>query len=1754
MDPLCDSRVYNDVALSPDNAFGMRLAPCCLDMRECDTDGGQVIRDTAVASPGSGRRCVALGLLGFALGLLPAASWGEPETESRGRTGTRIGASASADLIDTLTLRFPALQPRMERPAAFEETTWMRGGRPVSGLAARRAASADGPADEGGALGVVFPRRASDPIAAEGEGVRVVLRPRGAAAAPAEVVDGKLVYVGLYEETDALHIVGDGWTEEYLHLRNEDAPRRFEYELMDLRGATSVRLENGEIQIFDDNGRGLVIAAPVVADASGRRSATAARWELSGTADRGQWRLMLHLDSTGLDYPLLLDPSFATGSMNTARYDGIGVLLHTGRVLVVEGWPPTQTTAELYDPATGTWTYTSPLVGLGLGRSAHAAVMLRDGRVLVIGGATMAGETSECLLYDPLTDVWSLTGPLPSGRQHHTATLLDDGRVLVAGGANTSATPHPDAWLYDPGAGTWSATGSMTMPRMRHGAALLQDGRVLVSGGATTGPADTTTAEIYDPGTGLWTPTGSMGYARTLFAVTRLPDGRVLAAGDLGTLLTEVYDPGTGLWTPTGNLAQARRYPSATLLPSGKVLLAGGYDSVHLTTTEVYDPATGQWTAGPPLQSARRRHAATMLPDGRVLVSGGQNPATLATAELVDVDAPSWATGNSMSTGRTEHTLTLLRDGEVLAAGGVASTTAEVRDLAGNWSTTGNTLAWERWQHTATLLNSGRVLLAGSQHSAAAGKTAEVYDPPTRTFALVGDMGVDRNGHTATLLPCGEVLVVGGHDSLSVAHISAERYNPLTGLWRPTGSLNKARWRHTATLLPDGRVLVTGGSDGAPLDSVEVYDPVAETWIELTNKMLAPRVHHTATLLPHGRVLLTGGQGAADSAEVFDPTTETFAASAAGPAIDRDEGFSATLLPNGRVLVVGGNSAPVTPETYDPALDSWIPMPATAFSHSGHGALVLLDGRVLVVGGGGGDTEIFDVGRGEQGWRPILLGATNPLVLGTPLAVTGSGFQGLSEGSTGLGYMQSASNYPLVQVHRLDNDAMEWLPLDRNKGWSVGTFDSLAVGRPHPGPARVTVFAAGMPSNARVVQLECPPPTITSSPTAQSICVGDSTTLDVVGSGECVTWQWRKGAGALSEAAPFSGTRTATLSITNASLGDAGLYDAVAESACSSSTSVSAQAALAVDAALSSVSAAPAGPHSLCTTCTGATVTESHTAGGAVTHQWGYRTATLGAIIDLPGRTGPSYELNGADFPGVGSYLLVVRTTPNCGTATVSNEIPVDITAAAPGDDVLYFTVTSRDSENVLEWVNPAGYDTVRIRYTTGDPCVYPVDPVLDGSLAGDKMDLDGPGDRDRFSHGGLTNDLPHCYTVFVDTGGGYSAGRSNRGRPFDTAGKVKWAFSTGVFSLTAPTVGGAGVIATSNDHVLHAMERGLNGGEWPAGWLPQALGDKVEGRSPIVPIDVSGANPVIYAGSFDGSVYVVDANAGGAAPLPWSPTPIASAVSAAPAGLFTDFGGGWDYLLVGTRNSFGTDNALYALDPETGGVVDFFDNGGGSGRIGFINGMASVDYSTGRVYFGSAEDPSGTGLTLWCLQLGSGPVFTPCWAPQRMLGSILSSPVLMGDRVYVGSLAGGGTIHSIDAASGAAAMDRSIPIVDGPVKGFVFPDRANNDVWFATDNAIWGVHDDGASLSVKFGAGFSLNSGVTPTSPVLFVPGSHYVYVGGSDGRLYELDTLGPAMRSIQLGDGQAAVGAPSLDWPNGLIHVGTEAGVFYAVEFPLP
>jgi hypothetical protein len=146
--------------------------------------------------------------------------------------------------------------------------------------------------------------------------------------------------------------------------------------------------------------------------------------------------------------------------------------------------------AEIYDPATQAFTPTGNMI---TARSGHAAILLPNGRVLIIGGGTSApGDQATVLtaeLYDPSTGSFSVTGATEVDRGGATATLLSNGTVLVTGGGG------PTAELYDPMTGSFSPTGSMEIGRAGHSATLLPGGIVLVAGGGSQFPLSS--AELY---------------------------------------------------------------------------------------------------------------------------------------------------------------------------------------------------------------------------------------------------------------------------------------------------------------------------------------------------------------------------------------------------------------------------------------------------------------------------------------------------------------------------------------------------------------------------------------------------------------------------------------------------------------------------------------------------------------------------------------------------------------------------------------------------------------------------------------------------------------------------------------------------------------------------------------------------------------------------------------------------------------------------------------------------------------------------------------------------------------------------------------------------------------------------------------------------------------------------------------------------------------------------------------------------------
>ncbi len=437
----------------------------------------------------------------------------------------------------------------------------------------------------------------------------------------------------------------------------------------------------------------------------------------------------------------------ATGAMTVARSGQTATLLPDGQVLVAGGgcnghgygcdagsFEAAQASAELYNPATGTWTATAPMAARHAGQT---ATLLRNGWVLVAGGGTAVAE-----LYEPQRGIWVSPGPMSTARTHQTAALLPNGHVLVAGGDGPDGRPLSTAEEFLAGKGPLAAVSAGSIPfggqqvgtvsaahfytvtnagsaalvvtgatvtgknpgdfRVRTGCAgapvppggsctvsvrfapssiSLRSGMASVADNAPRSPQGVAVTG-YGGGPDAWTPAGPMTTAREHFTATLLANGKVLMAGgqsgtgaSLGT--AELYDPATRSFTPTGSLNAARSYPAAAALPGGKVLIAGGLSSnfIALNSAELYDPATGTWSPTASMNDARYGATATVLPDGTVLAAGGcgacgHQPA-LASTELFD--GSFWFPVTAMTQPRVFQTATPLPGGSVLVAGGGAS-------------------------------------------------------------------------------------------------------------------------------------------------------------------------------------------------------------------------------------------------------------------------------------------------------------------------------------------------------------------------------------------------------------------------------------------------------------------------------------------------------------------------------------------------------------------------------------------------------------------------------------------------------------------------------------------------------------------------------------------------------------------------------------------------------------------------------------------------------------------------------------------------------------------------------------------------------------------------------------------------------------------------------------------------------------------------------------------------------------------------
>jgi hypothetical protein len=433
-----------------------------------------------------------------------------------------------------------------------------------------------------GSLRVTIPPRANDPVVVDrGDGASVSIEAENVGDAPLQHLGDR--HVARLAAMDVVRKVEGARYEEVRHVRHEADRIELSYRIVLGPAIASLRVIHDRIEALDGRGVARLRTEPAMA-VDGSNTVRELSIALERTGDRvyhARWTL----DAKELRAPIAIDPAWtATASLAHARH-GSSAFPLPGKKVIVIGANGDDTTTEIYDDATASWTFGPSLTRT---RRLVRAIQLTDGRIMLIGGIPSGPPESPPTadVYDPATGTIKKSGPLPSQFFTHGSAPLPGGGAIVV---NQSATA-----IYDAATDTWTGIAEPATPRVAPAVAVA--GKVVIAGGVDGAGVPLSSAELFDPLTKAFSALPSMTVPRKDHTLTVVGSKVVVVGGGDET------DPGAA------------------------------FDSV-----EILDVTTKTWTAGPKLKTARNAHASAAMPDGRVLVAGGIGfDSLLSSAEIVD--------------------------------------------------------------------------------------------------------------------------------------------------------------------------------------------------------------------------------------------------------------------------------------------------------------------------------------------------------------------------------------------------------------------------------------------------------------------------------------------------------------------------------------------------------------------------------------------------------------------------------------------------------------------------------------------------------------------------------------------------------------------------------------------------------------------------------------------------------------------------------------------------------------------------------------------------------------------------------------------------------------------------------------------------------------------------------------------------------------------------------------------------------------
>jgi hypothetical protein len=465
-------------------------------------------------------------------------------------------------------------------------------------------------------------------------------------------------------------------------------------------------------------------------------------------------------------------------------------------------------------------------------------------------------------------------------------------------------------------------------------------------------------------------------------------------------------------------------------------------------------------------------------------------------------------------------------------------------DQTGQWSAP---IAWPGVAVHMSLLPTGNVL--SWDGFADAPNSEQIWNPTNSTFTPVP---YGRNlfcaGHIT--LADGRTFIAGGHIAADNGLADTTIFDSSTNTWIREPDMSVGRWYPTATELADGRVLVFSGdniiqnrsgqpppfSDASVNSLPEIFNPVTNTWTDLTGSKLTSPLYPFMFVLGNGKVLDAGPD---TTTRTFDPNTGTWATVGTSPfdgmsavmyrpdkimksgtwadpdfngalaynsnnrtaVIDMSQGsptwretapmafprsyHNLTLLPDGTVLASGGmtgsdgvdlTKAVLPAEIWNPDTETWKTVAGLSNGREYHStALLLPDGRVLMAGGGQlPGTPAVNQDNAEIYSPPYLFKGTRPTISGAPSLVQyNSSFTVTTPDAANIASV-SLIRTPSV-THGFDqNQRFQFLSFTKNSG-SLTVQAPAGANTAPPGYYMLFVVNTnGAPSVAKFVRFPAP--------------------------------------------------------------------------------------------------------------------------------------------------------------------------------------------------------------------------------------------------------------------------------------------------------------------------------------------------------------------------------------------------------------------------------------------------------------------------------------------------------------------------------------------------------------------------------------------------------------------------------------------------------------------------------------------------------